>query len=107
MRALLLTLALTAGCSSSDEEAAKGSGDSAPDSADTAVSPYDPDPPVTLGPTDRPVEVILPENYDVSRTYPVVVMLHGYGASVVVATAAARRAGARSLSRPSGRPSCR
>ena len=62
MRALLLTLALTAGCSSSDEEAAKGSGDSAADSADTAVSPYDPDPPVTLGPTDRPVEVILPEN---------------------------------------------
>lgn len=42
---------------------------------------FDADPPTVLGPEDRPAEVVLPDNYDVSQHYPLVVMLHGYGAN--------------------------
>ncbi len=41
---------------------------------------YDPDPIVIIG-GDRPAAVTLPANYSVDRTWPLVVLLHGYGAS--------------------------
>ena len=80
MRTLLLCFLVACG-SSSDPK------DTAPDDApatDSATVTFDPNPRTTLGPADRPVEVVLPEPYDVSRTYPVVVMLHGYGASAAL-----------------------
>lgn len=47
--------------------------------SDTAGTPaYDPNPPETLG-GDRVAEVALPSGYDVATTYPLVILLHGYG----------------------------
>lgn len=41
---------------------------------------YDPEPIVIIG-GDRPARVTLPSNYSVERRWPLVVLLHGYGAS--------------------------
>ena len=41
---------------------------------------YDTDPIVIIG-GERPARVTLPSNYSVERTWPLVVLLHGYGAS--------------------------
>lgn len=37
--------------------------------------------PTTLGTADRPVDLKIPANLDESQTYPLVMVLHGYGAS--------------------------
>ncbi len=37
--------------------------------------------PTTLGTADRPVDLKIPTNLDESQTYPLVMVLHGYGAS--------------------------
>lgn len=50
----------------------------APADDSAASSGFDPDPTTTLG-GDRPAEVLLPADYDVSREYPLVILLHGYG----------------------------
>lgn len=44
---------------------------------------FDPNPPEELG-GEREAEVILPADYDIGQTYPLVVMLHGYGANSLV-----------------------
>lgn len=44
---------------------------------------YDPNPPEIVG-GDRPATVVLPDDYDISQTYPLVMMLHGYGADSTV-----------------------
>ncbi len=41
---------------------------------------YDPNPSLVVG-GDRPTDVLLPAGYDVNERYPLVVLLHGYGAS--------------------------
>lgn len=78
MRFLLLCLLAACQSPADPNEGPKSRGAGAEDSGGSA---FDPDPATVLGPSDRPVEVTLPEPYDVSRRYPVVVMLHGYGAS--------------------------
>lgn len=42
---------------------------------------FDPDPPTELAADSRPAPVVLPEDYDIGRSYPLVIMLHGYGAN--------------------------
>ena len=80
-----LTLCLLVACQSpSKGDDAAGSEPDSPDSADSGSSPFDPNPSTTIGPTDRPVEVVLPSSYDHTRSYPVVVMLHGYSATAAL-----------------------
>src|SRR5690242_3841478 len=47
----------------------------------TSVSvPLSPNPPLTIGMAeDRPARVVLPRDYDVTRRYPLVILLHGFG----------------------------
>ena len=45
---------------------------------------FNPNPPDELGTDERPADVVLPEDYTVERTWPLVIMLHGYGANSVV-----------------------
>lgn len=40
---------------------------------------YDPDPSDTLSEDSRPAPVVLPEDYRIDQSYPLVVLLHGYG----------------------------
>jgi polyhydroxybutyrate depolymerase len=49
-------------------------------SDDTAAPTWDPDPPDVIG-GDRPAEVVLPAAYSVDQEWPLVVLLHGYGAN--------------------------
>jgi len=77
----LFVLSLLVACQSPAESDGKGGSSPPDDSSDSGSTAYDPDPTTVIGPPDRPVEVILPEPYDVSRRYPVVVMLHGYSAT--------------------------
>ena len=44
-------------------------------------------PPTEIGPADRPATVVLPVDYDASRVYPVVMVLHGFGASGLIQSA--------------------
>lgn len=46
-------------------------------------STFDPNPPEELG-GDRPADVVLPDDYDITQRYPLVIMLHGYGANSVL-----------------------
>jgi polyhydroxybutyrate depolymerase len=49
---------------------------------DSGAAPLDPNPPLVLGAGEqRPAEVVLPADYDITRTYPLVILLHGYGAN--------------------------
>jgi polyhydroxybutyrate depolymerase len=90
MRTLSLCLLalLTTACGSSSEadDDSKSGADSSDssDSSDSGGRVFDPNPSTTIGPSDRPVEVVLPQPYDVSRSYPVVVMLHGYSATAAL-----------------------
>lgn len=43
-----------------------------------------PGPPTRIGPEDRPARVTLPSGYDATESYPVVMLLHGYGTSGLV-----------------------
>lgn len=52
--------------------------------ATSLAPPWDPSTP--LG-GDRPAEVMLPDDYDTSRAWPLVVLLHGYGASSTIQNA--------------------
>lgn len=49
---------------------------------DTAPT-FDPDPPTELG-GDREAPVTLPADYDVGRDWPLVILLHGYGANATL-----------------------
>ncbi len=44
-------------------------------------------PPTEIGPADRPATVVLPTDYDPNQEYPVVMVLHGFGASGFVQSA--------------------
>lgn len=45
----------------------------------------DPNPPRAIGlAQNRPANVVLPDDYDVSRSYPLVILLHGYGANAAL-----------------------
>ncbi len=55
----------------------------APSETETDGPVYDPNPPTTLG-GDRPAVVVLPAGYDVAQTYPLVVLLHGYGVNSTI-----------------------
>ena len=49
---------------------------------DSGALPLDPNPPLVLGEAQgRPAEVVLPDDYDTGRSYPLVILLHGYGAN--------------------------
>ena len=50
-----------------------------PDPTDTGPT-FDADPPTEIG-GDRPAAVVLPSDYSVDRSWPLVVLLHGYGAT--------------------------
>jgi len=68
---------------------ALGCGDDADDGAvdmtvDMAVDAGPPPPPSSIGPEGRPAAVRLPTDYDEGGSYPVVMLLHGYGASGLV-----------------------
>lgn len=66
---LALSLALLAAC---------GDGD---DSAPPELSAT---PPLTIGVAEqRPASVVLPSDYDTQRRYPLVILLHGYGANAM------------------------
>ena len=43
-----------------------------------------PGPPSRIGPDDRTARVTLPSGYDASESYPIVILLHGYGASGLI-----------------------
>jgi polyhydroxybutyrate depolymerase len=45
-------------------------------------APLSADPPLVIGAAaGRPANVVLPDDYDVGKTYPLVVLLHGFGAT--------------------------
>lgn len=47
--------------------------------------PLDPNPPRSIGlAQNRPANVVLPDDYDPSRSYPLVILLHGYGANAAL-----------------------
>lgn len=53
------------------------------DTAAPVIEPQlDPTPPLEIG-GGRPARVVLPADYDVSKRYPLVVMLHGYSANAL------------------------
>ncbi|MCO4744081.1 MAG: hypothetical protein KC912_04785 [Proteobacteria bacterium] len=67
---------------------------------------YDPNPPDELG-GDREAAVVLPDDYDITRTYPLVISLHGYGANatlqdVIFGLTPAAEAGDMILVKPEG-----
>jgi len=74
MRAFLpVVFALTVACPTPD-----------PADDDTDQGPhFDPNPSTTLG-DGRVADVFLPEDYDITTTYPLVMMLHGYGANSIL-----------------------
>jgi len=74
MRPLIpLCLLLAAACGSS---ATAGSGTGAPQ------EPFPTDPPSEIG-GERPAAVVRPLDYDPQTSYPLVILLHGYGFSGV------------------------
>ncbi len=76
MRFFVLCFLVACQSSAPSEDSANGT-----PPGDSGETVFDPNPPTVLGPAERQVEVVLPEPYDVRQRYPVVVMLHGYGAS--------------------------
>ncbi|TNE90028.1 MAG: alpha/beta fold hydrolase [Deltaproteobacteria bacterium] len=53
--------------------------------AEEDTSPvYDPNPPEVLAEATRPAVVVLPDDYSIEQTYPLVLMLHGYGANATM-----------------------
>ncbi len=56
-----------------------GCGDA--DNAGPTAAPLDPAPALTIGvQQQRPARVVLPSDYSIERRYPLVIMLHGFGA---------------------------
>ncbi len=52
------------------------------DSGTPIAAPLDPNPARILGEAEgRPAEVVLPEDYDIEKRYPLVILLHGFGAN--------------------------
>ncbi|MGM0559022.1 MAG: alpha/beta hydrolase family esterase, partial [Myxococcota bacterium] len=61
-----------------DVEDSSGEEDATEDTTDTvSETPTD----TVLGPDDRPAELLLPDDYDASGNYPLIILLHGYGMS--------------------------
>ena len=55
----------------------------ATDAPTDEANTFDADPSTTLG-DGRTAEAVLPSDYDITNTYPLVLMLHGYGANAFV-----------------------
>lgn len=71
----LRTLVLSIACL----VALAGCGDDDPDQP--AAAPLNPAPALTIGTAQgRPARVVLPDDYDITRRYPLIIMLHGFGA---------------------------
>ncbi len=69
------------GAGNADTDEADDAGDGGPSSDAELAPPWDPDD--SLG-GDRPAEVLLPDDYSTSRSWPLVILLHGYSASAAV-----------------------
>lgn len=55
------------------------------DDGGSGQPPLDPNPPLTVGAAQgRPASVVLPADYDITREYPLVILLHGFGASAQI-----------------------
>ena len=86
-RALVLLLSLALACGDDDGDASSGdtvAGDAAVSDAGTGDAGADDGgarPPSSIGPDDRPAGLRLPGGYSPEGSYPLVVLLHGYGAS--------------------------
>lgn len=68
-------LGLALGCTSSNG-----------DGGGTAGQGFLPDPPLTIGTDERPADVDIPTDYDPSRSYPLLMVLHGRGTTGRVQT---------------------
>jgi poly(3-hydroxybutyrate) depolymerase len=53
----------------------------------TSGSSFSPDPPLVIGPDERPAEVEIPTDYDPSVSYPLLMVLHGRGVDGLTETA--------------------
>lgn len=69
------------GAGGADADQADDAGDGGAGSDAALAPPWDPDD--SLG-GDRPAEVLLPDDYSTSRSWPLVILLHGYSASAMV-----------------------
>lgn len=94
-RFLVFGLVVAVGCGESSGNGAAGSGGGdggtggtrAPGVGGSGGSPSFPaNPPLEIGPTDRPAGVTIPNDYDPEVTYPIVMVLHGAGASGAIQT---------------------
>jgi polyhydroxybutyrate depolymerase len=84
---LALTLAVGCNARSSDTPDAGGGGDDAGTDAYVALpDAWMPDagPPIVLGTADRPARVVLPTAHDGTTPLPLIILLHGYGASAAL-----------------------
>jgi polyhydroxybutyrate depolymerase len=89
LRFLVLGLALVLGCGSDD--ALSGTGGSSGIGGDAGTGgqagmagsggEFAPDPPLEIGPSDRPASVSIPSDYDPEVSYPLLFVLHGAGAN--------------------------
>jgi len=77
----LLLLALACG---DDDGSTDGTTDAAAIDLSVATDSGPPAPPRAIGPDDRPARVTLPDGYDDGGSYPVVMLLHGYGANGLI-----------------------
>lgn len=75
-----LLLALACG----DDDATDDTTDAPGADMSVATDMGPPGPPSTIGPDDRRARVTLPSDYDEGASYPVVILLHGYGASGLI-----------------------
>lgn len=78
---LSLLLALV-GCDSASSDSDAGADAGAPsEDGSTPIADAGAGPPSTLGPAERPAQLVLPNDYDGVTAFPAVVLLHGYGAN--------------------------
>jgi polyhydroxybutyrate depolymerase len=67
----ILVLAMALGCGSSDESNGAGG---------TGGQVFSANPPLTIGGDERPADVEIPNDYDPTVSYPLLIVLHGFGA---------------------------
>lgn len=76
----LVALAMVLGCGGTDNNNAGGTAGSG-GTGGTGGQEFSPDPPLVIGGNERPSEVVIPTDYDPSVSYPLVMVLHGFGAT--------------------------